>query len=293
VTRILVTGSSGQLGGEICRQLRARRDEVIGFDLVAGTETCALGSVSDRALVAPLIASVDAVIHTASLHAPHVPVRSKEDFLATNVTGTLVLLELAAAAGHRRFVYTSTTSVFGAAMEPQGRAVWVTEDLAPVPRDIYDLSKLSAEALCRLVAAENGMAVTILRTSRFYDEGPERMAIHRMHRGGDVRDMAAAHLLALDRAAGCELFIVSGRSPFHPEDSEELLRDAPAVIRRTLPQAEAWFAGRGWTLPRRIDRVYDIGRAERLLGYRPLFDLASLFLGEESDADDPSRRNRV
>jgi UDP-glucose 4-epimerase len=285
VTRVLVTGSSGQLGGEICRQLRARKAEVIGLDLVAGAETSAVGSVTDRALVAPLVASVDAVIHTASLHAPHVPVRSKEEFLATNVTGTLVLLELATAAGHRRFIYTSTTSVFGGAMVPRGRAVWVTEELAPVPRDIYDLSKLSAEALCRLVAAESGMAVTVLRTSRFYDEGPERMAIHRMHRGGDVRDMAAAHLLALDRGVpGCELFIVSGRSPFRPQDAEELLRDAPAVIRRTLPQAEAWFAGRGWSLPRHIDRVYDIGRAERLLGYRPRFDLASLFAGEGGDA---------
>jgi len=285
VTRILVTGSSGQLGGEICRQLRARGDEVVGLDLVAGAETSALGNVTDRALVAALVARVDAVIHTASLHAPHVPVRSKQEFIATNVTGTLVLLELAAAARHRRFIYTSTTSVFGGAMVPRDRAVWVTEDLAPLPRDIYDLSKLSAEALCRLVAAESDMAVSILRTSRFYDEGAERMAIHRLHRGGDVRDMAAAHLLALDRGApGCDIFIVSGRSPFRREDAEELLRDAQAVIRRTLPQAEGWFAARGWSLPRRIDRVYDIGRAERLLGYQPRFGLASLLAGDRSDA---------
>lgn len=281
MTRILVTGSSGQLGAEVCRQLRARGDHVLGLDLVAGPETDALGSVGDRPLVARLVARAEAVVHTASLHAPHVPLRAKEEFLATNVAGTLVLLELAAAAGHRRFVYTSTTSVFGAAMVPRDRAVWVTEELAPEPRDIYDLSKLSAEGLCRLVAAERGMAVTILRTSRFYDEGPELMAIHRLHRGGDVRDMAAAHLLALERAApGCELFIVSGRSPFAPADAEELLRDAPAVIRRTLPDAEGWFAARGWSLPRRIDRVYDIGRAERLLGYRPRFGLASLLGGE-------------
>ncbi len=283
MSRVLVTGSSGQLGGEICRQLRARGDRVIGLDLVAGDGTSALGDVTDRALVASLVAQVDAVVHTASLHAPHVPLRSKDDFIATNVTGTLALLEQAAAAGHARFVYTSTTSVFGGAMVPQSsRAVWVTEELAPVPRDIYDLSKLSAEALCRLVASESGLAVTILRTSRFYDEGPERMAIHRLHRGGDVRDMAAAHLLALDGAGpGCRLFIVSGRSPFRREDTEELLRDAPAVIRRTVPQAEAWFAARGWSLPRRIDRVYDIGLAERVLGYRPRFGLASLFGREE------------
>lgn len=282
--RVLVTGSSGQLGAEICRQLAAAGHQVEGLDLLAGPATTALGSVADRALVAPLVARVDAVVHTASLHAPHVPTRSKADFVATNVTGALVLLELAAAAGHRRLVYTSTTSVFGGAMVPRDRAVWVTEELAPEPRDIYDLTKLSAEALCRLVAAESGLAVTILRTSRFYDEGPERMAIHRLHRGGDVRDIAAAHILALDREVpGCELFIVSGPSPFRPADAGELLRDARAVIRRTVPEAEAWFAGRGWALPDRIDRVYDIGRAERLLGYRPRFDFASLFTAGRSD----------
>ncbi|HEY8141015.1 MAG TPA: NAD(P)-dependent oxidoreductase [Kofleriaceae bacterium] len=283
--RVLVTGSSGQLGGEICRQLAAAGHRATGLDRVAGSETTALGDVADRALVARLVAAVDAVVHTASLHAPHVATRSKADFIDTNVTGALVMLEAAAAAGHRRFVYTSTTSVFGAAMVPQGSAVWVTEELTPEPRDIYDLTKLSAEALCRLVAAESGMAVTILRTSRFYDEGPERMAIHRLYRGGDVRDIAAAHLLALARdEVGCELFIVSGRSPFRPSDAGELMRDARAVIRRALPDAERWFSGRGWSLPERIDRVYDIARAERLLGYRPRFDLASLFAPERTDA---------
>ena len=278
--RILVTGSSGQLGGEICRQLAAAGHEVIGLDRVAGPATTALGEVADGALMAQLVARVDAVVHTASLHAPHVATHSRADFIATNVTGTLVLLELAAAAGHRRFVYTSTTSVFGSAMVPRDAAVWVTEELEPEARDIYDLSKLSAEALCRLIAAESGMAVTILRTSRFYDEGPERVAIHRLYRGGDVRDIAAAHLLALDGdAPGCELFVVSGRYPLRPSDAGELLSDARAVIRRRLPEAEAWFARRGWTLPDRIDRVYDIGRAERLLGYRPRFDFASLFTG--------------
>ncbi len=278
--RVLVTGSSGQLGGEICRQLAAAGHQVVGLDRVAGPATTALGDVADGALMAALVARVDAVVHAASLHAPHVATHSRADFIATNVTGTLVLLELAAAAGHRRFVYTSTTSVFGNAMVPGEAAVWVTEELEPEPRDIYDLSKLSAEALCRLIAAESGMDVTILRTSRFYDEGPERVAIHRLHRGGDVRDIAAAHLLALGREVpGCELFIVSGRSPFRPSDTGELLRDARAVIRRRLPDAETWFARRGWALPDRIDRVYDIGLAERLLGYRPRFDFTSLFAG--------------
>lgn len=278
--RVLVTGSSGQLGAEICRQLVAAGDRALGVDLVAGPCTGALGSVTDRGRMAELVDRVDLVIHTASLHAPHVAQRSKSDFIDTNVGGALVLLELAAAAGHRRFIYTSTTSVFGGAMVPRDRAVWVTEELSPEPRDIYDLSKLSAEALCRLVAAESGMAVTILRTARFYDEGPERVAVHRLHRGGDVRDIAAAHLLALDSSSpGCQLFIVSGPSPFRPADAEELLRDARAVVERYLPDAGVWFARRGWTLPDRIDRVYDIGRAERLLGYRPRFDFASLFSG--------------
>ena len=72
-------------------------------------------------------------------------------FVDTNVTGTLNLLEEAVAAGVGRFVFTSTTSAFGRALTPPpgAPAAWVTEDVAPVPRNIYGVTKIAAEDALR------------------------------------------------------------------------------------------------------------------------------------------------
>ena len=272
--RVLVTGSSGQLGGEIVRQLTPAHD-VAGFDRVAGPHTTIIGDVADATVVDGLVRDADAVIHTASLHAPHVPTHSCQAFVDTNITGTLQLLE--AATRHRvpRFIYSSTTSVYGKALEPGATSVWVTEDLVTIPRDIYDVTKLAAEQLCRLFS--DRLHIICLRVSRFYDEEPYAKTVHRMYRGGDVRDMAAAHLLALEAALGFEIFNISSRSPFLQEDLADLLHDAPAVIDRRIPWARAAFEAAGWQLPASIDRVYVIGKAERLLGYKPKYGLEDMF----------------
>lgn len=95
---------------------------------------------------------VAAVLHTATLHKPHVATHPRQDFVDTNVTGTLCLLEEAASAGVTAFVYTSTTSTFGEALRPPAGApaAWVTEDVEPVPRNIYGVTKTAAEDLCEL-----------------------------------------------------------------------------------------------------------------------------------------------
>jgi UDP-glucose 4-epimerase len=76
-------------------------------------ETAAAGSIADRAWVRRWMDGADAVVHAATLHKPHVGSHRRQDFVDTNVTGTLTLLEEAVAAGVRSFIYTSTTSVFG------------------------------------------------------------------------------------------------------------------------------------------------------------------------------------
>ena len=279
---VLVTGSSGQLGREVVRQLHQAGHRTAGMDVVPGPGTDVLASVAAAAAVRELVArGVDAVVHTAGLHAPHVGVRPDEEFVGVNVSGTLNLLTAAARSGTvRRFVHTSSTSVYGHALVPRGKAVWVTEALTPRPRDIYDITKLAAEELCQLVARERGLPTICLRTGRFFDEPPAVMAAHRLYRGADVRDVAAAHLLALsNEAIDFDVFNVAARSPFAESDVEELLRDAPAAIARRVPDAPRLFARRGWPLPRSIDRVYDIRRAEERLGYRPRWNFGELMLG--------------
>jgi nucleoside-diphosphate-sugar epimerase len=89
--------------------------DATGIDVRASPYTTVVGSVADRAVVRDCLAGADAVLHTATLHKPHVGSHGKQAFVDANVTGTLTLLEEAVAAGVSGFVFTSTTSAFGRA----------------------------------------------------------------------------------------------------------------------------------------------------------------------------------
>lgn len=271
--QVLLTGSSGRVGQAIAEAL-CDQYEIAGLDLVPGRFTTHLGTVTDPQRVAEALRDAVAVIHTASLHAPHVGIESDARFRAVNVEGTRLLLEAMGEARVGRLVYTSSTSVYGHALEPDDEAVWVTEELEPRPRDIYDETKLAAETLCRQAAEEGLLSCTALRISRCFPEPDHLVATYRLYRGVDLRDVGQAHRLALEQAGhGYEVYNVSARSPFRREDCAELLRDGPAVLRRRTPWLEAAFRARSWPVPARIDRVYVVDKAGRELGYAPRFNL--------------------
>lgn len=275
--RILITGSSGQLGAEIARQLSAQHD-LIGIDWVEGVWTHHRVNIVDRGAMRSLMKGIDAVIHSASLHAPHLATESSQAFIDVNLTGTLNLLEAATDEGVRRFVYTSTTSLYGFALIPNGQAVWVTEALTPQPRDMYDITKRAAEDLCQHFARTYGLPTICLRTSRFFPEAVPLMAFYRLYRGVDVQDAASAHVLAvINQEILFDIFNISAQSPFEPGDLPALLHDAPSVIESKIPEALSFFTRQGWTLPRSIDRVYIIERARRQLGYQPRYNFREVF----------------
>src|SRR5262249_52881349 len=93
--------------------------------------------------------------------------------------GTLALLEEAVTAGVKSFIFTSTTSAFGAALTPAAGepAIWVTEDVTPIPRNIYGMTKVAAEALCQLFFREHRLPAIVLRTSRFFPEDDDDSTI--------------------------------------------------------------------------------------------------------------------
>lgn len=275
--KVLITGSSGRIGGAIAARLSLRH-QVIGFDQRPGPLTTAVGDVCDTLLLAGLCGGVDAVVHTASLHVPDLAARSGDDFRDVNVNATRRLLQVCGEAGVGRFIYTSTTSLYGDALLPDaGGAVWVTEDLAPRPRDIYDETKLAAEGACA-GAALDGLPCISLRMSRCFSEEPRLIAIYRLYRGVDADDVAQAHELALmTTTAGHHVYNVSAPQPFAIADCRRLLSAADAVVLERFPWAQVEFARRGWLLPRSIDRVYVVDKATAGLGYRPMHDFASLF----------------
>jgi UDP-glucose 4-epimerase len=286
--RILVTGSAGHLGEALVRVLGGEGHDVVGLDVLASPHTHAVGSIADRAQVREAVRGAEAVVHAATLHKPHVGSHDRAAFVETNVTGTLNLLEEAVAAGASRFVFTSTTSAFGRALTPPpgAPAAWITEEVAPVPRNVYGVTKTAAEDLCELVHRDHGLPCLILRTSRFFPEGDDRDDVRSayddanlkvnelLYRRVDLEDVVGAHRRALERAPalGFGRYIVSATTPFTRDDLAELRADAPAVVRRLFPDAEALFAQRGWRLLPSIERVYVNARAREELGWAPAYD---------------------
>ena len=78
----------------------------------------------------------------------------------------------------------------------------------------------------------------------------------------DIQDAADAHLLAMDRAPeiGFGAYIISATTPFSPDDRPALRDDAPAVVRRLFPDADAEYARRGWRMFPGIDFRYVLDR---------------------------------
>jgi nucleoside-diphosphate-sugar epimerase len=290
--RVLVTGSAGHLGEALVRTLRDLEHDVVGLDICEGPFTSQVGSITDLSCIGECMNGVQAVLHAATLHKPHVATHSRQDFVDVNVTGTLNLLEAAVTAGVEAFVYTSTTSVFGDALRPpaDAPAAWVTEDVRPVPRNIYGVTKGAAEDLCQLFHRNQGLSCIVLRTSRFFPEEDDDKSVRDayadanvkanefLHRRVELEDVVSAHMLAMQcaPAIGFARYIISATTPFLPEDLPDLRADAAQAVRRRVPAYEAEYARRGWRMPRGIDRVYVNERARHELGWQPRYDFARI-----------------
>lgn len=305
---ILVTGSAGHLGEALMRSLRAEGRSARGVDIKPSAFTDQVGSIADRTFVSQLMKGVSAVLHVATLHKPHVATHSYQHFLETNIAGTLALLEEAAAEKVGSFIFTSTTSAFGSALTPpEGEpAAWVTEDVVPVPKNIYGATKLAAETLCELFARKHGLPVVVLRTSRFFTEMDDDPAVRGsyaaenvqanelLNRRVDVEDVVSAHLLGIEKAAsiGFGRYIVSATTPFTRDDLAGLRIDAAAVVQRLFPDSRILYSARGWKFFPQIDRVYVNDLARSQLGWRPKYDFRYMLecLRSEQDFRSPLAR---
>jgi UDP-glucose 4-epimerase len=290
--KVLVTGSAGHLGEALVRNLLDLQYEVVGLDILGSPFTTHAGSIADRSCVRRCMSGVQAVFHAATLHKPHVATHRRQDFVDSNITGTLNLLEEAAAANVECFVYTSTTSVFGDALVPpkEAPAAWITEDVAPVPKNIYGVTKAAAEDLCELFHRNQNLACIVLRTSRFFPEEDDNPLVRNaysdanakanefLYRRVDIEDVVSAHLLAQKHAAalGFRKYIISSTTPFRPSDLADLRVNAPRVVRQRIPEYEVEYDRRQWKMFPSIDRVYVNERARKELGWLPRYDFHSI-----------------
>ena len=290
--KALVTGSAGHLGEAMMRTLKAANQPVLGIDILESPFTDRVGTIADREFVRGCMEGVDTLYHTATLHKPHVATHTPQDFIDTNISGTLNLLQEAVAVGVKRFIFTSTTSVFGDALIPPAGspAEWITEDTRPIPKNIYGVTKEAAENLCQLYNRNYRLPCIVLRTSRFFPEDDDNKkmrdifpsdnlkANEYLFRRVDIEDTVTALLAAAEKveSIGFGKYIISATTPFTPGDLALLRTNAPAVVRRLFPGYEEVYAKRGWKMFPGIDRVYVNTLARTELGWQPRHDFADL-----------------
>ncbi|MCF6320138.1 MAG: NAD(P)-dependent oxidoreductase [Proteobacteria bacterium] len=299
--KILITGSSGHLGEALVRTLKALQYQVVGLDIKPSKFTDIVGSIADRETVKDAIHEVDVVMHTATLHKPHVVTHSKQDFIDTNVTGTLNLLEESKLQGVKSFVFTSTTSTFGDSLRPTESqpAVWVNENLMPQAKNIYGVTKIAAENLCQLFYRNHQLPCIVLKTSRFFPEADDDKIMRESYldanikaneflfRRVDVADIVDAHILAMKKASdiGYGKYIISASSPFAQSDLMDLQSNAPKVVTKYFPDFQEIYTTKNWQMFPNIGRVYVNNKAKNELKWNPKYDFQHILNSLKSGND--------
>lgn len=271
--KVLVTGSSGQLGAATVKHLTASGFNVYGIDVLPSPTTDKLVDIKNKPDVEKIVRGFDAIIHTAAVHGKHYALGyPREAFIDTNINGTLNLLNASINNNIDRFLYCSTTSIYGYSLIDNEKAVWVDELLAEKPRDIYDITKQATEQLCKDFFYKEGLQVSAYRVGRFLPETDNLRINHRLYRGLDERDGAEAFRLALNTTFNdFEIFNISAGSPFSRDETILLKHSPREVILKHYPEAENIYQSKGWKFPESIDRVYSCDKAKRCLGYKPQY----------------------
>lgn len=308
--RILVTGGTGFTGTALVQRLLQEGHNVVVLDYKEGLQCDALrkrgaeviiGSVTDPAAVERSMRGVEFVFHlAAAFRELNVPDSFYDE---VNVGGTRVVLHAARRAGVRKFLYCSTCGVHGNVEHPPA-----DEDAPIRPADYYQRTKYEAEPLVKQEAGD--MEVVILRPAAIYGPGdPERffMIFKRVAKGtfpmfGSGRTLY--HPLYIDNLVDAFLLCMpqgvgSGREYLIADEKYYAIEDIVQAVARALdvpvriphyPVLPVVAVGHiveklckplGITppiFPRRVDwyrqnRAFDIGRAQRELGYRPLIEL--------------------
>ena len=184
--------------------------------------------------------------------------------------------------------YLSTTSTFGGAMQPapNGPAVWITEEVTPIPKNIYGVTKTAAEDLCQLFSRNHQLPCIILRTSRFFKEEDDNPIFRNnyedanikanefLHRRVDIADVVSAHICAMEKAAAINFgkYIISATTPFSKNDLMNLQLNAHEVVKNIYPEYEGLYKNKNWKMFPKIGRVYVNKKARTELGWQPKYD---------------------
>ena len=233
------------------------------------------GDVRDSTDVERAMDGVEYVVHAAAIHGIHLRDHDPREFYDLNLTGTFNVWEAAVAARVRGVVFSSTMGVYGESRTPAepGAVVPLDEETALRPGDIYGLTKVAGEEMCRYYGREHGIPSISLRFGMFVPEPFFRYGIRLLYGGVDVRDVAQSVIAALGALAAGRVswgaFNVESLVPFSSDDGPELRRDPLPVLDRYYPGARTLLRERGVERLKPIEHYYPMRRIEDQLGFRP------------------------
>jgi len=270
--RVLLTGGSGLVGTRLAPML-AQRHEVTHFECVDPGDGLPWieGDLLDAQAVADACAGQEAVVHVAAIHGARWQELGDHAMFEINVMGTHNVLEGAAGAGVRRVVFTSSISATGHGQGTPPPWLPIDEDIPRGAADLYGHSKQVGELLCRHTAARHGLSVIILRPGFICAEDVEfARTLDFLFFMVDVRDVARAHLLALEAPAdlGCEAFLITADSPLARIEPLQFFADRGGTLEKLYPGIGRYLAD-GTLAPPRGTEWYTIERARTVLGWEP------------------------
>ena len=297
-----MTGAAGFIGSHLCERLIAEGRRVVGLDnfdpfyavaikrrnlrQLLGSESFELveGDIRDAGCVeAVLGGGVEAIVHLAAKAGVRPSIEDPVGYMDANINGTAVLLEAARKSGVGKFIFASSSSVYG----NNEKVPFSETDNVDFPISPYAATKKAGELICHTYSHLYGIGMTCLRFFTVY--GPRQrpdLAIHKFARMieadepipvfGDgsmerdftyIDDIIDGVSAALDACDGFEIYNLGESRPVRLDTligEIEAALGKKAVIHR-LPEQ-----------PGDVRRTYaDVDKAVRRLGYRPRTELSA------------------
>lgn len=297
--RILVTGADGFIGSHLVEKLVQ-----LGYDVRAlvlynsqnnwgwldqlderikdSIEVIA-SDIRDPFAMKSAVSDCEVVLHLAALIAIPYSYAAPQSYVATNIQGTLNLLQAARAANIQRFVHTSTSEVYGTA-----RFVPITEDHPLQPQSPYSASKISADCMALSYQMSFGLPVTVIRPFNTY--GPRQSAraviptiVTQIAAGQKTVKLGATHptrdftyvqdtvdgfvaIMQSDAAIG-EVVNIGSNFEISIADAAMLIAEVMGHDVEIVREAK-----RDRPIKSEVERLWaDNSRAERLLSWRPKY----------------------
>ena len=309
--KVLITGATGLLGGHLLQALQQRGEHIRALvlptenaeKLLAQGVEVVQGDVTDASTLAPAIKDIELIFHLAGMMGVNRPLA---DYRLVNVTGSENLYKAAQAAGVRRFVHTSSHTVYGLG---HGRFLTEADALRPDP-DPYSITKAEGDRLMRRLMLNSAVETVIIRPGTFFGPGDRlhfgRIA-QRMKNGkgvmigrGDnalpfcyVTDVVQGFLLAAyHKSAPGSVYNISNDRPLTQKELFNAIADAVGGKHPTrhLPYLPTYYGSmvaekvalithtRPIVTPLGVmmfgsDNRHSVEKARRELGYEPKVDI--------------------